>query len=494
MIWRAILGMCVCLALSAAAAQGCTCTEAQPGTCTKLQTGDVAFLGTVTVADLVPQPAAPPSSGDSADSPTPARGANSSGSTSTLLIHYRFHVDEMFAGAAATDIDVYSGGQDGDCGYRFRKGSQYLVFPQKETDERLFVTKCSETRPAEDALALLPQLRAMKNGQRVASVFGVLRRADPPFLAAAGDPDEPLPHVALQLRSKFDRFQTTTDANGVYTFYDVHEGTYSFTANLPARMELTQKTLMGGLPPFKIPNGACYEYNVDALPTGHIQGTVYGPDGKPLQMASLELYRAGDYSDSHPGLWSFQGAKGVFDFDHVGPGDYILVYNRLNRMDPNSPYPRAFYPGVNDLSDAKPITLKDGQDLTGVKMKLEKGYATHPLRVHLQWTKQRPLGTVTVEVKATQGNNPAAEKVAGGLWEFTLFDSGDYTVSAYEELRPQRIVRPNKNRKAGDKVASVTPDCTIPPRIDTSAVHVSGSDSEATDIVLTFPELGCGNE
>jgi hypothetical protein len=491
MIWRAILGMCVCLALFAGAARGCTCTEAQPGTCTKLQTGDVAFLGTVTVAELVQPPVA--ASSDSNGPSTAAHDTNSSSSTATLLIHYRFHVDEVFAGPDAAEFDVYSGGQDGDCGYRFQKGSQYLVFPQKETDERLFVTKCSGTRPAADALALLPQLRAMRSGQRVASVFGVLRRADPPFLAVAGDPDEPLPHVALQLRSKYDRFRTTTDENGVYSFYDVHEGTYSFTANLPARMELTQKTLMGGLPPFKIPNGACYEYNVDALPTGHIQGTVYGPDGKPLTMASLELYRAGEFSDSRPGLWSFQGAKGVFDFDHVGPGEYILVYNRLNRVDPNSPYPRAFYPGVNDVADARIISLKDGQDLTNVKMTLEKGYATHPLHVHLKWTKQKPLGTVTVEVKAARGNNPAAEKIADGLWEFTLLDSGDYTVSAYEELRPQRALRINRTGKNG-KPASASTDCSIPPRIDTAAMHVSGADAEATDIVLTFPEVGCGDE
>ena len=71
MIWRAILGMCVCLALFAGAARGCTCTEAQPGTCTKLQTGDVAFLGTVTVAELVQPPVAA-----SSDSRSPA-AANS---------------------------------------------------------------------------------------------------------------------------------------------------------------------------------------------------------------------------------------------------------------------------------------------------------------------------------------------------------------------------------------------------------------------------------
>ena len=239
--------------------------------------------------------------------------------------HVRALHEALSLGHAANAVHQHRPGDDGDCGYRFQKGAQYIVYTQQETEGRLFATVCNGTRTVSEGRALLPQLRAMRSGQRVASVFGVLRRSDPPFLAPREDPDDPLPKIGLKLRSHYDRFQTTTDGDGVYSFYDVHAGEYAFTANLPARMELTQKTLVGGLPPFKIPNGACYEYNVNALPTGHIQGTVYGPDGKPLKIASLELYRVGSYEDSRPGLWSFQGAKGVFDFDHVGAGEYVIA-------------------------------------------------------------------------------------------------------------------------------------------------------------------------
>jgi hypothetical protein len=493
MLWRATLGICVFLSLFAATAHACTCAQAAPGACPGLQASDVVFLGTVTRAEIVKVPA--PASSDG----PPGTGTNSSGGsvpsatgTATLLIHYRFHVDERFAGPEDPELDLYSGGDDGDCGYRFQIGGQYIVYPQKEMDDRLFASHCSNTRPASEGRALLPQLRAMRGGQRVASVFGMLRRTEPPFLTGPDDPDEPMPHVALQLRSKYDRFHATTDGGGVYSIYDVHEGTYNFTATLPARMELSERSLKGSLPPFTIPNGACYEYDVDALPTGHIEGTIYGPDGQPLKMASLELYRAGDFNIGRPGLWSFQGSKGTFDFDHVGPGDYILVYNRANRMDPNSPFPVAFYPGVTELADAQLITLKDGQDLTNLKMTLEKGYPIHHLRVHLKWAQERPAGTVTVQVKADHGTNPAAEKIADGLWEFTLLDSGEYTVSAYQELRPQRLPRTRHAMKAGGMSAAATPDCSAPPTIETSSVKVSGDDEDATDIVLTFPHMPCG--
>ncbi|MGA2511231.1 MAG: hypothetical protein ABSG27_13490 [Candidatus Acidiferrales bacterium] len=366
-----VIGFLVLILSMSAAARACACSQAPPGKCPGLQQDDVVFLGTVTAAEDIAY-ATPPSESSAKDA------ASASGSTAptvdiiaSRLTRYHFHIDERFAGPDAPEIDIFSGGDDGDCGYRFKLQEQYVVFTHPGGDGRLFATICNGTRPASGARALLPQLRAMRNGQRVASVFGVLRRAYPPFLAPQDDPDDPLPNISLKLRSRDDRFETSTDSSGVYSFYDVHAGQYSFTANLPPRTELTQKTLTGGLPPFKIPNGACFEYDVAALPTGHIRGSVLDPKGKPLAIASLELYRAGSYDDSRPGLWAFQGSTGFFDFDHVGPGQYVLVFNRANRMDPNAPFHRAFYPGVADAADAKTIKIKDGQEL--LKVNLQEG-------------------------------------------------------------------------------------------------------------------------
>ena len=344
----------------------CTCSKAPPGTCQGLQQDDVVFVGTVMDVENVP-----PSAPDAADSQN--AGSTTSATDVTPVIRYRFKIDEKFAGPDVAEIDIFSGGDDGDCGYRFRKGDQYIVFTQQEIEGRLFATICNGTRPAADGRALLPQLRAMRKHQRVASVFGVLRRSDPPLLAPADDPDDPLPHIKLKLRSNDDRFATSSGPDGVYSFYDVHAGEYHFSASLPARMELTEKTLPGALPPIKIPNGACFEYNVDALPLGKIRGSVLGPDEKPLNLASVELYRADRFKDTEPGLWGFQGSKGEFEFDHVGPGEYILVFNRTNRKDPNSPFPRTFYPGVSEQNETAVITLKDGEQLLKANIQVNNG-------------------------------------------------------------------------------------------------------------------------
>ena len=458
------------------AAEACTCSQDAPGRCPGLQQGDVVFLGTVTAMEDIAY--ALPRASDAAGPAVDIVAAR--------LTRYRFRIDERFASAdissEVSTIDVFSGGEDGDCGYRFKANGQYVVFTHQGTEGRLFATICGGTRPAGDARALLPQLRTMRDGQRVASVFGVLRRADPPFLAPENDPADPLANVSLKLRSRYDRFQTNTDAYGVFTFYDVHAGEYNFTADVPPRTELTQKPGAGGLSPFRIPNGACYEYDVNALPTGHIRGSVLGPAKKPLPVASVELYRAGSYSDSRPGLWAFQGATGFFDFDHIGPGEYILVFNRTDRVDPNSPYRRTFYPSVADPADAKPIRLKDGQQLSNVALRVQEAYPNHPLRVRVKWEGTRPPGKVTVMAKADVGDNPAAQKLADGLYQFTLLDSTSYTISAWEELSPQR---PGSAPRRGGTA------CATPARLDAGPVVVQGSDSETKEISLSFASPVC---
>ncbi|HYL68343.1 MAG TPA: hypothetical protein VEX69_04190 [Candidatus Limnocylindria bacterium] len=440
------------------------------------------FLGTVAgVENLSP----PLPSADASPAPNPG---------STLVVRYHFQINERFAGPDTHEIDVFSGGDDGDCAFRFKNGEQYIVYTNKSDDGRLFATICSGTRLASEGRALLPQLRAMRNGQRVASVFGVLRRSDPPLLAPSDDPDDPLPHIKLKLRSKDDRFATSTGPDGVYTFYDVHAGEYIYTADLPARFEFTQKTLHGGLPPFRIPNGACFEYNVNALPTGKIRGSVVGPDKKPLTIASVELYRADRYDDSQPGLWGFQGSKGIFEFDHIGPGEYILVFNRMNRMDPNSPYPRSFYPGTPDRSEAKFIKLKDGQQLLKADLHVKDGYPTRPLRVQLKWPDGRPPGEVTVMAKAEQGENPAAQKLADGVYQFTLLESAQYSISAWEDLDPHRapLRRRTGNRTAGNDGADE--ECVAPARLDAAPVAVAGSDADTKEITLVFVASDCTKE
>jgi hypothetical protein len=478
MILRAFLSAVLFSMGIPVAVLACTCSQSAPGKCPGLPHGGVVFLGTVTGIYAVPA-ASSPSAASATD--TPAAANSQPDASAAAIYRYQFRVDERFSGPAAKSIEIFTGGDDGDCGYRFKNGAQYLVFTHEGSDGHIYSTICDGTRPAADARALIPQLRAMRDGQRVASVFGILRQVDPPFLNPPDDPDPPISHVTVRLRSRWDRFETGTDARGAYSLYDVHAGIYQFSARLPARMELTERHLAIGLRPVRIPADACYEYDVDALPTGRIRGSVLGPNGKPLPLASVELYREGNYSSDRPGLWGFQGPKGFFDFDHIGSGRYILVFNRANSLNPNSPFPRTFYPGVADFGEAKPIVLKAGERLFTLKLKLSKRLPTRRLRVRVAWAGHRPLGTVTVMAQADRGENPAAQRIGTDLYEFTLFDTSSYKISAWQDLVPQRIL--TRRGSSG---------CAVPARINAPRVSIPAAGAPLEQITLTFPDLGCG--
>lgn len=471
MVRRPILAAALLLFFIPSGLWACTCSKQPPGKCPGLQSDDVVFLGTVTeVAAVAPDA----TTAESAAAAANTNEANPGVAPQSIapITRYHFHIDEKFAGPDSPDIDVFSGGDDADCGYYFKKGQQYIVFTQQETEGRLFAVVCSQTRPASEGRALLPQLRSMRNHDRVASVFGVLRRADPPLLAPTDDPEDPIPHIKLKLRSKDDRFSASTGPDGVYSFYDVHAGEYVYTADLPARFEFSQKTLKGGLPPFKIPSGACYEYNVNALPTGKIRGSILGPNGKSLKIASVELYRAERFDPAQPGLWGFQGSDGKFEFDHIGPGEYLLVFNRMNRLDPNSPFPRTFYPGEPEQSEAQIIKVKDGQQILNANIKLKDGYPTHTVKVQLKWEGGRPSGEVTVTATAEKGDNPAARKISEGVYEFTLLRSTSYTFSAWEDLDPQRLSQRHNQTT-----------CTIPARIDSNTQKINAANSDVANTI-----------
>jgi hypothetical protein len=61
------------------------------------------------------------------------------------------------------------------------------------------------------------------------------------------------------------------------------------------------------------------------------------------------------------GWWNFPKDAGYFEFKHVAPGDYVLVYNPSNRTDERRKFPRTFYPASSDLAHAMRIHVDEGE-------------------------------------------------------------------------------------------------------------------------------------
>lgn len=430
-------------------AWACDCGKRKPQPCQGLSATDIIFVGTLLRID------------------TPVSEEDKSTGSGAQV--YRFRVDEKISGTTEPEIDIHAG--QNDCGhlYLFSEGAQYVVFAFQRRDGRLYVTPCGDTGSIELSQALLTKLRAMRDNRPIPSLFGILRNAEQPF-GSVKFPGDPLANISVQLRSGDRVFESKTDSNGVYAFYGVTAGEYQMTAELPANSELAHWFLDEPLEPVKLPEGACYEYNASAQPRGRIRGRVLGPDGKPLSFADLDLFPAEKYPDGEFRWSEFQdqrGHKGFFEFNHVKPGDYILVFNDLDKIDPDTPFPRFYYPGVRELASAQRIHLEAGQQFLDADIRVYGGHTARDITVKLIADEGKLPNIHYVKASGLDGSSPGEQELTLGVYSISIFTDVWYTLH-------------------GEGYCSATDT-----QSKTEPVEVEGSDFDTKEVTLVFKGKGC---
>jgi hypothetical protein len=442
----AVVGFCIPVSWA------CSCGRSAPGTCPDIKKVGSSFVGKVI---------------DIENPPDERRGADQSGTS-----RYRFRVDENISGVDVKELDVYSGRGGADCSCHFQLGDTYLVFPYRNNG-RLFATICSDTRAVADAEPLLSELRARRDGKPYASIYGVLRKTQQPYTWTSSDGyDRPLTGVGVQLRGAKHILSTHTDENGVYRFYDVPADTYHFAATLPAGLELAQTILSAPQPPITLPENACYQQDINALPTGRIRGRVIGPDGTPLKNADVALFRDDRYTEDGMGWWEYQGKeKAHFEFEHVAPGRYVIVFHNSNEPDPDIPYSRTFYPASPDLKSAIPIVIGEGEQVLNADIHVSGGRPTRKLVVRVRWNENPTPDDVYLVVEASDHSRPLPEVLSPGVFRITLIRGVQYTISA------RQACGGNTSMPTGDR--------------NTDPVAVDGSDDRTTGVSLSLQDEAC---
>jgi len=447
---RVLVVMLAVLVLSLVSARAQDCSGPLPSACPLLNTAKAIFVGTVAE--------------DKKDSPT-----------------LRFQVTEAFKGIQGNVVDLNKGVHE----FGFELGKKYLVFAvpcgwRGADGECLTNSICFGTRPLEDAAAILEQLRAEKNGKRVAAVYGTLVRT---LGEERGDWKEgyrlPLPNILIRLQSDKKSFETRTDQQGAYAFSRVPPGKYQVSADLPPDLALGDVIGNDPIKPFELPRHCCFENNLYALPSGRISGEVIGPDGKPLRLAVVYLYPATRYKDAKQGSYSLQGQGRPFaewkpfEFHHLPAGDYVLVFNPKNEENPDAPFPTTFYPHSPAVEGAQVIHLADGQQLSDTDIQVSDPLPTRQITVRLVWDGRRPedFYPPQVVVNASAGKNPFPEETDRDAYTLSLLLSSRYTIHAEAFCR------------IGTTGKAATNDATV-----------DGSDLSVSEVTLRFAKGECARE
>src|SRR5579859_5558421 len=225
------------VALLSTSSFACTCSDVTSRSCNLLSDRQgVVFVGTVIAVEN------PPKEGD-----------NSGGTA-----RYRFRVDERFSGDIAPEVEIFSGRGGADCSVWFETGVQYVVFPYRNENNQLWAYVCSDTQKTEYAGPLLTQLRAMRDGKPVARVYGTLRQTQQPYDATTQDGfDKPLGNTVLRFKSPRKTTAVTTTEGGTYAIYDLPDGKYNITADLPSNLVLGQTILDDPSPSIELDASSC---------------------------------------------------------------------------------------------------------------------------------------------------------------------------------------------------------------------------------------------
>jgi hypothetical protein len=374
----------------------------------------------------------------------------------------RMRVDEPFGGLPTDlyEVEIYTGSGGGDCGIAFKAGEKYLIDAFIGEDGLAHAGICSSTRRVDGAGVSLQLLRQQRDGKQLPSLIGQVAQVDRNFDGLLGTHDpKPLPSLLVRVTVNGTAYETQADATGFYAFYDLPPGKYQFVPDLPPGTTLSW--FIGSdepLAPFDLPAHACEAHNIEVFASGSIQGRILDSSDKPLKSAFAYIVPAHEKALPKKSqlYWEYQGKEDFFKFVHLPPGEYLIVVNPEDSLNPEFPYRRTFYPGVPDRASASIITILGGEQIKDADIRLVQQFAPRHATVRVTWA-DGSLIRDFVLVAAIGTANPAAMShtsqpdLKASVVDLTVVPDEPYDVEANLTCRyaDEKSVGPGKKLKSG---------------------------------------------
>jgi hypothetical protein len=172
----------------------------------------------------------------------------------------------------------------------------------------------------------------------------------------------------------------TTDSDGFFEVYDLPPGRYIADPELPSGVkpvykvpsfDFTKDPSRPGIELFMEPRtdqqiaqqrfeiipGGHAELTFQFAPANKISGRVTDAKGKPLDNVKVRLLTAEGKEFYFEDAYQSTGKLGVFSFERIPPGRYLLVINPGDHISATQPFRRLYWPGVANIKNAKPIEI-----------------------------------------------------------------------------------------------------------------------------------------
>ncbi|MFY9620922.1 MAG: carboxypeptidase-like regulatory domain-containing protein [Pyrinomonadaceae bacterium] len=288
----------------------------------------------------------------------------------------------------------------GDCGYRFERAKQYLIYASKSVNEnRLYTGICNRTRLLSEASEDLKFFYNLPPEGSGSTITVSVRRYLVPVHDESRFEITALPSVKVTVDGGGNHFEGDTDQDGQYQFRGLRPGTYKVKAELPSNPRNHSEAEVS-----VIDRGCAYREFV-SRPAVIISGKVFDASGNPVPGAKVDLIKADDaLVESPKGKWRFTNNEGRYTLDDIPPGRYLLGVNLINATSLQCPLPRTYFPGAVEPSSATIITVEEARDLHNTDIKLGPAFPEQEIEGTVIWPNGKPA--VRAVVALANGSEP----------------------------------------------------------------------------------------
>lgn len=361
----------------------------------------------------------------------------------------RFLIQESFKGVAGHEVEIHSGKGGGDCGYWFVRNESYVVYAYESSeDKKLWTNICTRTAHVSEASEDLEYLRGLSTAKLGGTLYGEIRRliGDPEHGPVKEGPK--MAGLKILIKGADQSFEAVTNDKGQYRITGLPAGDYDAFPQLPenlgaigARDTIDRFGSYSGRKPVKVSDRSCAEISFSVQFNGVVAGKITNAKGEPVKDVHINLVWAED-DEKDWSAWTDE--EGRYEFHMVQPGNYFLGLNLRWAPGKEDPYPRTYYPGSKDKSNAALITVGEGEKLKGYDLTLPSPLAEREIRVTVVWPDGRPAVRASVNAEligfgsSPSGNHETTDEK--GRVAIKLFDDHRYIIYADARLTADKSV------------------------------------------------------
>lgn len=296
----------------------------------------------------------------------------------------------------------------GMCSFGFEAsdlGREFLVYYFSD-DQLSVVPACTRSGPAEYRAADIKYLENIGKVGALTRISGLISQKFRASTEGEISRTVPLSNHSVRITGQGRSVRAETDINGVFEAYGLPPGNYRVQ---PEKLE--------GFVPTDSINRTTESANVTLPTNGHaevnfyfdvdntISGTLLSADGKPIHDVRLDLVPAHGRPAKYFVETAYPDKHGMFKFERIPPGTYVIIGNRDNRITADYPYPQFYSSGTGDRATAQEITIRPGDSLKGFVVRAPRPVETVNISGALRFSDGSPVSTGTVKFVTGNGED-----------------------------------------------------------------------------------------